>query len=174
MSTIDGYWLSFGTITAARGRCARFWVFLQPSGSALIGCARNRKSFRHMGTGIKDSEPYVYYYRSVLPHFHLRNGRKIRLSLDGRTYINTYLLGWRKYRVVLTSRCKCPRLIFRKWWTLIDACDGRFVCVCPVGTSVRSFIYITDGSVACLWPIGTSVRPFISLMDESFRLFGHL
>ena len=51
MSTIDDYWLSFGTPTVARGRCARFVVFLQPSGGALIGCARNRKSFMHMGSG---------------------------------------------------------------------------------------------------------------------------
>ena len=61
MSTIDGYWLSFGTPTAARGRCARFLVFPQPLGSALIGCARNRKSFRHMGPGINPSKTYVYY-----------------------------------------------------------------------------------------------------------------
>ena len=46
MSTIDDYWLSFVPPTVARGRCAR----LQPSGGALIGCARNRKSFMHMGT----------------------------------------------------------------------------------------------------------------------------
>ena len=45
MSSIDGYWLSFGTPAAARGRFARFVVFLRPSGGALIGCARNRKSF---------------------------------------------------------------------------------------------------------------------------------
>ena len=63
MSTIDGYWLSFGTPTAARGRYARFLVFLQPSGGALIGCARNRKSFRHMASGIKHSVTYVYYSR---------------------------------------------------------------------------------------------------------------
>ena len=63
MSTIDGYWLSFGTPTAARGRCARFVVFLQPSGGALIGCARNRKSFRHMASGINPSETYTYYFR---------------------------------------------------------------------------------------------------------------
>ena len=61
MSTIDGYWLSFGTSTAARGRCAQFLVFLQPPGSALIGCARNRKSFRHMGAGFARSKTYVYY-----------------------------------------------------------------------------------------------------------------
>ena len=65
MSTIDGYWLSFGTPTAAMGRCARFVVFLQPSGGALIGCARNRKSFRHMGSGIDVSETYVYYCPGV-------------------------------------------------------------------------------------------------------------
>ena len=49
MSTIDDYWLSFSTPTVARGRCAR----LQPSGGALIGCARNRKrkSFMHMVAG---------------------------------------------------------------------------------------------------------------------------
>ena len=62
MSTIDGYWLSLGTPTAARGRCAQFVVFLQPSGGALNGCARNRKSFRHMVAGIKPSETYVYYW----------------------------------------------------------------------------------------------------------------
>ena len=50
MSTIDDYWLSFVPPPVARGRYARFVVFLQPSGGALIGCARNRKSFRHMGT----------------------------------------------------------------------------------------------------------------------------
>ena len=72
MSTIDGYWLSFGTPTAARGRCARFLVFIQPSGGALIGCARNRKSFRHMGPGIKDSDPIVYYYQSGEAMCHLR------------------------------------------------------------------------------------------------------
>ena len=63
MSTIDGYWLSFGTPTAARGRCARFVMFLQPLGSALIGCARNRKSFRHMASGFDVPEPIVYYCR---------------------------------------------------------------------------------------------------------------
>ena len=63
MSTIDGYWLSFGTPTAARGRCARYLVFLQPSGGALIGCARNRMSFRHMGAGFEVSETYFYYSR---------------------------------------------------------------------------------------------------------------
>ena len=26
-------------------------VFLQPSGGALVGCASNRKSFRHMASG---------------------------------------------------------------------------------------------------------------------------
>ena len=53
MSTIDGYSLSLGTTTVARGRCARFVLFLRPSGGALIGCARNRnrKSFMHMGPG---------------------------------------------------------------------------------------------------------------------------
>ena len=61
MSTIDGYWLSFGTTTAARGRCARFVVFLRPSGGALIGCARNRKPFRHMASGIKPSETSTNY-----------------------------------------------------------------------------------------------------------------
>ena len=35
MSTIDGYWLPFGTHTAGRGRCARFLVFQQPPGGAL-------------------------------------------------------------------------------------------------------------------------------------------
>ena len=63
MSTIDGYWLSFGTPTAARGRCARFLVFLQPLGSALIGCARNRKSFRHMASEFAWSETYINYSR---------------------------------------------------------------------------------------------------------------
>ena len=54
MSTIDGYWLSFGTPPVARGRCVRFVVFLQPSVPTTVGCARNRKrkSFMHMGTGI--------------------------------------------------------------------------------------------------------------------------
>ena len=61
MSTIDGYWLSFGTPTVARGRCVRFVVFLQPSGGALIGCARNWKSFRHMASGLAYSETYIYY-----------------------------------------------------------------------------------------------------------------
>ena len=61
MSTIDGYWLSFGTPTAARGRCAWFVVFLQPSGGALIGCARNRKSFRHMVPGLAYSETSTNY-----------------------------------------------------------------------------------------------------------------
>ena len=63
MSTIDGYWLSFGTPTVARGRCVRFVVFLQPSGSTLIGSARNRnrKSFMHMVTGFKPSETNSYY-----------------------------------------------------------------------------------------------------------------
>ena len=68
MSTIDDYWLSFGTPTFARGRSRR--LGLAPvargrlgytegtalldvrSGGALIGCARNRKrkSFMHMVT----------------------------------------------------------------------------------------------------------------------------
>ena len=63
MSTIDGYWLSFGTPTTARGRCARFLVFLLPPGSVLVGCTRNRKSFRNMGTGINPSDRIVYYLR---------------------------------------------------------------------------------------------------------------
>ena len=63
MSTIDGYWLSFGTPTVARGRCVRFVVFLQPSGGALIGCARNRKSFMHIGAGIAYSETSTNYFR---------------------------------------------------------------------------------------------------------------
>ena len=62
MSTIDGYWLYFGTPTAARGRCARFVVFLRPSGGALIGCASNRKSFMHMGAGFSSSETSTNYY----------------------------------------------------------------------------------------------------------------
>ena len=61
ISTIDGYWLPFGTPPAAMGRCARFLVFIQPIGGVLVCCARNRKSFRHMGAGIKDSDPNVYY-----------------------------------------------------------------------------------------------------------------
>ena len=61
MSTIDGYWLSFGTPTVARGRCVRFVVFLQPSGGTLIGCARNRKSFMHMGAGLAYSETSTNY-----------------------------------------------------------------------------------------------------------------
>ena len=62
MSTIDGYWLCFGTPPVARGRCVRFVVFLQPSGGALIGCARNRKSFMHMGAGLAYSETSTNYY----------------------------------------------------------------------------------------------------------------
>ena len=61
MSTIDGYWLSFGTPTVARGRCVRFVVFLQPLGGALVGCARNRKSFRHMAPGFASSETSTNY-----------------------------------------------------------------------------------------------------------------
>ena len=38
MSTIDDSWLYFVPPPVPRGRCAR----LQPSGGALIGCARNR------------------------------------------------------------------------------------------------------------------------------------
>ena len=68
MSTIDDYWLSFGTPTVARG-CSRrlglapvarvrlgypegIALLDVPPGGALIGCARNRKrkSFMHMGT----------------------------------------------------------------------------------------------------------------------------
>ena len=37
----------FGVPTTSRG--------------TLVCCARNRKSFRHMGAGIKDSDPNVYY-----------------------------------------------------------------------------------------------------------------
>ena len=64
MSTIDGYWLSFGTPTVARGRCVRFVVFIQPSEGALIGCARNRKSFRHMASGFDVSETSTNYSRT--------------------------------------------------------------------------------------------------------------
>ena len=80
MSTIDGYWLSFGTPPVARGRCARFVVFPPPLGSALIGCARNRKSFRHMASGFKDSETYTYYLR-------LDFGKLIQLLLLNFLYI---------------------------------------------------------------------------------------
>ena len=61
MSTIDDYMLSFGTSTVARGRCARFVVFLQPSGGALIGCARNRKSFMHMVPDVKHPKTSTNY-----------------------------------------------------------------------------------------------------------------
>ena len=72
MSTIDDYWLSFGTPTVARGRCAR----LQPSGGALIGCARNRKrkSFMHMGTdggGVRNLHQLLRYnFKTSIAHLH--------------------------------------------------------------------------------------------------------
>ena len=50
-----------GLAPVARGRCVRFVVFLQPSGGALIGCARNRKSFRHMAPGLAYSETSTNY-----------------------------------------------------------------------------------------------------------------
>ena len=53
MSTIDDSWLYFVPHPVARGRCAR----MQPSGGALIGCARNRKSFRHMDSGVRIEKP---------------------------------------------------------------------------------------------------------------------
>ena len=65
MSTIDGYWLSFGTPTVAKGRSVRFVVFLQPSGGVLIGCARNRKSFMHMVAGFDVSETSTNYSRTL-------------------------------------------------------------------------------------------------------------
>ena len=83
MSTIDGYWLSFGTPTVARGRCVRFVVFLQPSGGALIGCARNRKSFMHMGTGFTYSETSTNYCRARGKVF----GEQTELS-EHRSYVH--------------------------------------------------------------------------------------
>ena len=49
------------------GAAHGFLVFLQPSGGALIGCARNRnrKSFMHMVTGFASSETYSYYLRCL-------------------------------------------------------------------------------------------------------------
>ncbi|KAI0239875.1 hypothetical protein LSAT2_009369 [Lamellibrachia satsuma] len=49
------------------GAAHGFFVFLQPSGGALIGCARNRnrKSFMHMVTGFASSETYSYYLRCI-------------------------------------------------------------------------------------------------------------
>ena len=38
-----------------------FLAFLQPLGGALVCCARNRKSFRHMVSGINPSELKPYY-----------------------------------------------------------------------------------------------------------------
>ena len=83
MSTIDGYWLSFGTHIAARGRCARFVVILLPSGGAVIGCARNRKSFRHMVTGFEVSETSTNY-----------SGGRNRMSSGNRRHVNTHISGF--------------------------------------------------------------------------------
>ena len=85
MSTIDGYWLFFGTPAVARGRSVRFVVFLQPSGGALIGCARNRKSFRHMASGGEVPKTYYNYlavYEACVPYTCAEVFRILNLSDD--------------------------------------------------------------------------------------------